>query len=404
MADAPDADRDTETRNEEGPARARAKGAKSRYLGEDAPLAERLDDAEASDATGGGPGRPGGDETAMADAGPSEDADEASESDDAPPGAQSAKADPEQEPEKRRAPPLKKWGWALPFVVAAFEFIAHAWQTHDVVPESDWIDAKARVAEMAKPDDGIVFSPDWTEPLGRRSLGALITPKRAGYASIDRFPRIVEVSQRGGRLEATRGWRITETRSAGRLAVRVLENPSFTKILDELVGKVKPGTLDVSPLNDPDAHCEWTTGPAQAGGLGYGPALPRERVVCPGSAVALSTIEDLSYRPRYCILAPPTAPGGGLRLVFHDVRFGQAIAGHHGLYAEAERARQGAPVKLAFASGTHRFGDVAHIDGDGWKGFELPTSELAGKVADLEVSVSTENPNLRSYCFEAVTR
>ena len=54
-----------------------------------------------------------------------------------------------------------------------------------------------------------------------------------------------------------------------------------------------------------------------------------------------------------------------------------------GLYVEAERGRDGAPVQLAFSVGERRLGKVTHVDGSGWSGFELPTSELKGQKGEL---------------------
>jgi hypothetical protein len=86
------------------------------------------------------------------------------------------------------------------------------------------------------------------------------------------------------------------------------------------------------------------------------------------------------------------------------VPFGRVIHGHHALYVEAERSKDGAPVTLTFRVGDVVLGSVVHKDGDGWKPFELPTGDLEGKTAELVVDVSAANGNRRMYCFEADTR
>jgi hypothetical protein len=45
-----------------------------------------------------------------------------------------------------------------------------------------------------------------------------------------------------------------------------------------------------------------------------------------------------------------------------------------------------------------------HRDGDGWKPFEVDTSELAGKTTELVAEVSSPGGDRRLYCFEADTR
>jgi len=79
------------------------------------------------------------------------------------------------------------------------------------------------------------------------------------------------------------------------------------------------------------------------------------------------------------------------------------LHGHHGLYVESERGKDGSPVHLAFSVDGNALAKVTHNDGDGWKGFDLPTAELNGKTADLTVEVTSPSSR-RQYCFEAVTR
>ena len=145
-------------------------------------------------------------------------------------------------------------------------------------------------------------------------------------------------------------------------------------------------------------------GPAQTGNLGFGPAVPGDRFACGGGFAGVSVIADLDYEARRCIYAPP--PGGArvLRIAFRGVKFGSTLHGHHGLYVEAERNKNGAPVTLALRVGDDYVGKVVHNDGEGWKGFELPTGELEGKTADLVAEISAPSGNRRAYCFEAITR
>ena len=84
---------------------------------------------------------------------------------------------------------------------------------------------------------------------------------------------------------------------------------------------------------------------------------------------------DLDYRPRRCFYAPAQGPNATIRLRFDSIAFGKVLHGHHGLYVEAERDQKGAPVEIAFRSGDKSFGKLVHRDGEGWKGFELDTSD-----------------------------
>src|SRR5262249_39945964 len=107
---------------------------------------------------------------------------------------------------------------------------------------------------------------------------------------------------------------------------------------------------------------------------------------------------------RRCFYVPAQGGGAIIRMRFQDVTMGRALHGHHALYAEAERGRDGTPVSLLFRIGERVIGKATHADGEGWKGFELDTSEWAGQKLELTADVSSPNQNRRMYCFEADTR
>jgi hypothetical protein len=152
-----------------------------------------------------------------------------------------------------------------------------------------------------------------------------------------------------------------------------------------------------------DRDCPFVRGVAQSGPLGFGPTVPGERFACPGgSFVGVSVVADLDYIPHRCIYAPPNG-AGALHVRFLGVRLGRTIHGHHALYVEAERGKQGAPVTITFSAGNSPVGSVVHRDGDGWKPFEFDTTELAGELRDVEADI-TSSGDRRMYCFEADTR
>ena len=85
--------------------------------------------------------------------------------------------------------------------------------------------------------------------------------------------------------------------------------------------------------------------------------------------------------------------------------FGHALHGHHALSVEAERDGTGAPVTIAFRSGDDDLGQLVHRDGEGWKPFELDTSELRREDRASWWSTSPRPAgDRRQYCFEADTR
>ncbi|MDP9001231.1 MAG: hypothetical protein M3O46_14110 [Myxococcota bacterium] len=270
-----------------------------------------------------------------------------------------------------------------------------------MVSKSDWAAARDYVALQVKPDDLIAFVPRWADPIGRERFGfELATFEREARADESRFPRAFEVSIRGAHLAELHGWRRVGDRRFGAVTVTTFENPAPARVLEDLVSMVGAQRMRVS---QGDRDCAFVHTSPQSGGLGFGPAVPGDRFACPsGGFVGASVVADLDYLPHRCIYAPP-AGVGALRLHFLDVLFGTALDGHHALYVEAERSRQGAPVTITFSVGDAVLGSVVHRDGEGWKPFELDTTELLGKRADLVADIASGGER-RMYCFEATTR
>jgi hypothetical protein len=284
--------------------------------------------------------------------------------------------------------------------VGLFELAAHVVQTHSVVPDRDWVDARSFVAPRVGPEDLVAFAPRWVDPIGREHFGAgLATLEREARGDETRFTRAFEVSIRGAHVAELRGWRRTDEQRFGAVTVDTLENPAPAHVLDDLVSLASRARMRVS---HGDRDCPFAHGSPQSGGLGFGPTIPGDRFMCPGGGfVGVSVVADLDYLPHRCIFAPPTG-GGALRLQFLGVRMGRTLHGHHALYVEAEHLK-GAPVAIAFSIAGVPIGTVVHRDGDGWKPFELPTPELEGKEADIVAEI-TSSGDRRTYCFEADTR
>lgn len=302
---------------------------------------------------------------------------------------------------------MKKWIWLVVPAVAVVELALHVKQVNSVVPERDWKAAKAEVEKRAKPEDLVAFAPEWVDPIGRQYFGSQIaTLEREGYPDVTAFPRAIEVSIRGAHLDDLAGWRETDHTSVGGIRITTLENPSPVVIKDDLLRHSGKPDMHVS-IVDPGGEHECTFGRfgVQTGGLGFGPAVPSLRYQCGGGAfVGISIMPDLDYRPRRCFYAPAQGPNATVKLRFDSIAFGKVIHGHHGLYVEAERDQKGAPVAIAFRSGEKTFGKLVHRDGEGWKSFELDTSELNGQTAELVAEITSSSRDRRMYCFTADTR
>jgi hypothetical protein len=314
---------------------------------------------------------------------------------------------------------LKKWAFALVPAAALLELGAHFVQTSSgVVPDADWEQAREIVRGKLQEGDLLLFSPRWTDPLGRQHFkDELASVEREAYPDVTRFARAFEVSIRGAHARELAGWREVARERAGAVSIVTWENPAPAKVIDDLVARAARQEMRVTRVDGPRQNeCPFGQYGAQTGGLGFGPAVPSARWACPGGNFAgVTVLPALDYSPRRCIYAPPAGSGSALRLVFPGVHFGRTLHGHHGLYVEAERNKNGAPVTLTLrteepspeAAGqidSKVLAQFVHRDGAGWSGFELDTSDLAGKTVDLVAEITSPNGSRRMYCFEADTR
>jgi hypothetical protein len=286
--------------------------------------------------------------------------------------------------------------------------LLHLKQTHGVVPESDWRDAKAGIAAEIKPEDLVLFAPKWADPIGRETFGPdVMTFARSARPDETRFARAFEVSIRGEHRPETATWKKVGEKQFGGVTVTTLENPSPAVVKDDLVQHLRPDVASASRIeaNGLEQPCAWGVGPTISGGVYYpfGPATPGAKFNCPGTLAGVTVIQDLEHDPRQCIIAPPIGGGAMLRLKFANVTFGNSLHGHHGLHYDAERHATGEVISLVFKSGDKNIGRAEHRIGTGWSGFEFPTQELAGQRGELTVDVIGRS-NQRQYCFEADTR
>lgn len=309
------------------------------------------------------------------------------------------------------APHVRRWAFALVPLVALAELVAHVVQVASVAPRADWEAARDAVREGLRADDLVVFSPGWTDPVGREVFGPeLATFAREARPDESRFARAFEVSVRGEHLPALAGWATTGERRFGGVTVRELANPSPARPKAVLVDRFDPKHVTVTRLDGSgETDCAFSRGVANSGGtiVPMGLAVPADKFQCTGGAwVGLAVLHDLDHRPRQCIAAIVSA-GATLRVRFADVPFGASVRGHHGLQSVHERAGKGGDVVLEGRAGGHALGRFVHHDTAGWVGWEAPTTEMAGKTGELVFELGLApgaSDQGRQYCFEADTR
>jgi hypothetical protein len=245
--------------------------------------------------------------------------------------------------------------------------------------------------------------------VGRQVFGPdIMTLERAARPDNTRFRRTFEVAARGARSPEFLDWKLTEQTAFGALRVSVYENPAPATVIDDLIKRISPDKAQVFRVEagGADTPCAFVRGPVTSGGTYYpfGPATPGDRFNCGSSYVGVSVVQALDHEPRLCIFAPPIGGGQILQMRFPGVRFGKALHGHHGIHYDVERHKTGTPVMISFRVKDTVIGRTAHVDGQGWSGFEFETNEFEGKTEELRVEVSSASGANRKYCFEADTR
>lgn len=325
-----------------------------------------------------------------------------------PPAGAPAEGPTDPAPGQRLAEAARRYWFVAVVAVAAVELLAHLRQVSAVVPREDFDAARALVAPEIRAEDLVLFAPAWVEPVGRQAFGdALAGIERSGRADETRFARVFEVSIRGAHRPEVAGFPVVSTRAVGGVTVTLFDNPSYKPVIDDLVAHVHASGASVyQATGGEETACAWFQGSTQGGStvVPQGALVPAARFQCNATYVAVGVLHALDHSGRRCIWAPPFGGESALRIKIAAVRFGASLHGHHGMQWVDERAGRGAPVTAVYRSGDTLLGQVVHSDGQGWKGFELPTPELAGKTAPLTIDVTATSGDKRHYCFEATTR
>jgi hypothetical protein len=303
-------------------------------------------------------------------------------------------------------PALRRYAFMAIPAIAVLELGAHCVQISRRIPEEDWRGARDAVKAGALPGDLVVFAPFWVDPLGREHFkDELATVDREARPDDTRFPRAFEVSIRGAHLAELDGWSEESRQRFGAITVTAWKNPSPVKVIDDLVAHATPDRARVTLADGAnEAECSWARGNAQSGAIGFGPGMPSEHFVCPrGGFVAVSVLQATDYRPHKCIYVPPVGGGTAIRIRFADVELGHSLHGHHAINWDQARFNS-PPVTLTWKLEGKTIGRFVDGDADGWKSFEIDTSDLAGQRGELVAEVTAPTSSHRQYCFEADTR
>jgi hypothetical protein len=303
---------------------------------------------------------------------------------------------------------------ALP-VVGLVELALAEWQKRRVPTDADWVAAATAAKAAKRPEDWIIVAPAWAGPLGRKAIGSvdakLIDLASVARSDLDTVPRVLELSIRGKDDPQTKGWKLVDEQRFGTVKLRTLENPRPDKLVRDLVSEIGP-SLSVARVNvqsgasDP---CRWETGGTRIPNLFTGPATPYDRFLCAPwdplwTFVGITTITDLDYNPRRCLLMHPT-DNTYTTINYPPGKIGTKVVAYLGIHVFQERDLNKPPVHTRVSVGDKEIAHAKHKDGDGWLRFEGSTAEFAGQTQPVKIETWVEGVSqFRLACIAAQLR
>ena len=318
-----------------------------------------------------------------------------------------------------RLAPAPKWAsarWLAFLGVALAEVCALGVRKSQVRDESDFRAAAAIIRRDFQNTDAITVAPSWADPLLRLHLGDRIGLKVAGRADLAPFERLWVLSLRGARAdEAPERAPDFHAATHGISIDRYDFAPS--PVVFDLVDALPSASVDIR-VGEQRVPCTYLerAGGAERGGLGAGPAAPRQRFACQSSeagqtSVGATIVEDLLLMPRRCVLTPPR-PNEPISITYKDVHFGSELVVYASLYYEDERYQVGVPVTMRVFVNERLRATFVHEDGDGTKRYQLDLrsfpfeggQQRAPLSGDLRLEISAPDSIRRSYCWSGSIR
>jgi hypothetical protein len=311
--------------------------------------------------------------------------------------------------------PAPRWAsarWLLLLGLAVAEVLALWGRQSRVLSASAFEAAAALVREQYDTDDALVIAPEWADPLLRLHLGDRISLKAAGRSDLSAYERLWVLSFRGARAPEAPARQPDFQKVVQGISVERYDFAPSPVVLD-LVDALPSANVDVT-LSDGRAACQFRerVPGAQRGGLGFGPAAPRQRFVCDAptgsSWVGATIIEDLALKPRRCVLQRPR-PNEPVTVTYRDVHLGSQLVLYGGLYYEDERNEVGAPVTMRVLIDGKERARFVHRDGEGMRRYQVDTRlpQQAGggsRPGELSIEVSAPDAIRRSFCWAGSIR
>ncbi|HVZ87390.1 MAG TPA: hypothetical protein VHG72_10505 [Polyangia bacterium] len=254
--------------------------------------------------------------------------------------------------------------------------------------DTDWQAAAAAVRAGFRPGDLIVAAPAWADPVLRQHLGDLIPAEVAARMDDDRFARVWEVSQRGGRAAAAAGGTVARDQRFGRLRVRLVEHAAETVTYD-FVAHLAEARVSRRDARGADVAC----------------ALSGDRVSCPegGSVPLRRQIAEVDQKLRAAVLTQPFA-NAALVIEFPAVALGRSLVIATGLHDTWLRKAARGTVEARLTVGAQTAALPVTDDDSGWTRTRVDTAAQAGQTVPVRLEITSAQPRDRAFAFAAEAR
>lgn len=264
--------------------------------------------------------------------------------------------------------------------------------------------ARAAVAPMAHPGDGVVATPAAFAGPVLGLLGEAFPRESQVFVEPSRLQHAIELSLGGSSSPELSGWDTKQQSRVGSLRIRYLSNPKPVPLRYDLVAKLQPGDALVSsgPAGGAGAPCNHSTAAEVELPAGLPlPWAPRSRFSCgndPRGFVGQVILDDARGTSRRCIWTFPTT--NAVKVSWPKVAPGSFVR----VGAIASRSPTGSTrAKVRFKANAAVIGEREVDASSTFDSFDLASPMLAGGgEITLEVEQLTEH--LAPVCVEASVR
>jgi hypothetical protein len=300
---------------------------------------------------------------------------------------------------------MRFWSLLLGFVplLGLAELGLHRYLAARPPDSADYAALAPQLAKLKQTGVPVVVAPAWAEPLVRQAAAPAFPIAELTRPDDSAFVGFLEVSLLGAHAPELAGFTLTKSQQIGKFQLSWRKNPKPDPVGFDFVSAVDLGEVEIfAELSGVRRGCAVTQrSRTSTGGLHGHVAYPRTRHECPGGRiVAVTLIEDQTYRPRRCVLTQ-LPDSGRLVLRFNSAPATGRLVGFTGFSYFLERDNDADAVELSVSEVGQPLGQQRVAGVRGWSRFELPRGRTPGAI---EVSVRRLAHSAGDFCFALEAR